>query len=465
MTLRSNSLAERDIATLVHPYTNLDKHRTDGPRMIRRGKGVRVQDDSGRWYIEGMAGLWSASLGFDEPRIVEVASRQLAELPFYHVFNHASHEPAVELAERLLGIAPKGLTKALFANSGSEANDTAVKLAWYYNNARGRQPKKKIIGRFRGYHGVTVAAASLTGQELNHKDWDLPLPGFLHTECPSFYHYAQAGESEEQFATRLAQSLEALILKEGPETVAAFIAEPVIGGGGVIVPPPTYFARIQDVLRRHDILFIADEVICGFGRTGKMFACETFDLKPDMMTVAKALSASFLPISAVLISEPIHDAMLEQSRKLGTFAHGVTYSAHPVCAAVANEVLKIYAERDIIAHVQKVSPRLQAGLRRLGDHPLISNTRGIGLIGAVEIARDKRTKEAFAPTDGVGALAQAKALEHGIIVRALRGDAIAVCPPLIINEAEIDELLAGVEGALNDVAAILQNKGQWREAA
>ena len=460
-----NSLAARDITTLVHPYTNLEKHKSEGPRIMKRGKGVRVQDDNGKWYLEGMAGLWCASLGFDEPRLVEVAAKQMAELPYYAIFNHASHQPAIELSERLLAIAPKGLTKVLYANSGSEANDSAVKMVWYYNNAIGRPQKKKIIGRFRGYHGVTVASASMTGQEINHKDWDLPLPGFLHTDCPSYFHYALPGESEEQFATRLAQNLEELILREGPETVAAFIAEPVNGGGGVIVPPATYFAKIQAVLKKYDVLFIADEVICGFGRTGNMFGCETFGIVPDMMTVAKALSASFLPISGLLMTEEIFEAIARNSDRLGTFGHGVTYAAHPVCAAVAAETLKIYEERDILGHVRSVAPRLQEGIRGLLDHPLIGNARGVGLIGAVEPVKDKATNEAFPVSEKVGQMIQQAAWERGIIVRGMRGDGIAFCPPLIINQAEIDELVAGVRGALDDVAGMLSSRGLWREAA
>jgi 4-aminobutyrate---pyruvate transaminase len=457
-----NSTAARDIETLVHPYTNLDRHRETGPRVVVRGEGIRVQDDQGRWYLEGMAGLWCASLGFVEPRIAEVAHKQLLKLGTYHVFNGASNEPAIDLSERLLALAPAHLTKVLYANSGSEANDTAIKLIWYYNNSRGRTAKKKLVGRFRGYHGVTVAAASLTGQPINHQDWDLPLPGFLHTDCPSFYHYAEAGETEDQFATRLAVNLEALIQREGPDTIAAFFAEPVNGGGGVIVPPPTYFAKIQEVLRRHDILFVADEVICGFGRTGNMFACETFDLKPDMLTCAKALSGSFLPISAVLMSEPIFEALVEQSKKLGVLGHGVTYSAHPVCAAVANEVLKIYQERDIVGHVRRVGPRLQSGLRQLAaDHPLLGNARGVGLMGAVELSRDKSAAGAFDPSVGAGALVQQLAYDRGLIVRGMRGDGIAVCPPLIITEAEIDELLGLLTDALDATALELRRRGAW----
>src|SRR4051812_38021441 len=271
---RGNSLASRDIASLVHPYTNLKAHQTQGPVVMTRGKGVYVYDDSGKEYIEGLAGLWCTSLGFNEERLVEAAAKQMRALPTYHIFAHKSHEPGIELAERLLAMAPVPMSKVFFANSGSEANDTAIKIIWYYNNARGRPHKKKILSRQRAYHGVTVASASLTGLPANHRDFDLPLPGFLHADCPHHYTQAQAGESEQAYIARLIDNFEKLILKEDPNTIAAFFAEPVMGAGGVLVPPAGYFAGIQKLLKKYDILFLADEVICGFGRTGNMFGTE-----------------------------------------------------------------------------------------------------------------------------------------------------------------------------------------------
>ena len=294
--------ARRDLSFHLHPATNLRSVQAEGPLVITRGDGVYVYDDEGKRYLEGMAGLWCASLGFSERRLAEAAYRQMCELPFYHSF--AGKVPAIstELAERLIGMAPAGMTKALFANSGSEANDTAIKLAWYVNNALGRTQKKKIISRQRAYHGVTIASASLTGLSFAHADFDLPIARILHTDCPYFYRGAQQGESEEAFAARLASSLEQLILREGPDTVAAFFAEPVMGAGGVIVPPATYFDRVQPILKKYEVLFVVDEVICGFGRTGHMFGSQTFNLQPDIMTLAKALSAGYVPISANLVS-------------------------------------------------------------------------------------------------------------------------------------------------------------------
>jgi 4-aminobutyrate--pyruvate transaminase len=450
MSLAANSAAARDIASLVHPYTNLDKHRTTGPVIMGAGQGCYVEDDNGKRYLEGMAGLWSASLGFSEPRLAAAAARQFAILPFYHTFNHRSHEPAIDLAEKLLAMAPEGLARVLFANSGSEANDAAVKLVWYYHQALGQPQKRKIISRVRAYHGVTVASASLTGLPANHQDFNLPLPDVLHTDCPSLYLYGEPGEDESAFLDRIIGNLEAMIEREGADTIAAFFAEPVMGAGGVIVPPAGYFARVQEILRRNDILFVVDEVITGFGRTGNMFGSETFDLRPDILTVAKALSASFLPISATLINHKVHDVLIDQSRKIGVFAHGHTYAGHPVAAAVALETLKIYEERDIVGHVRAMAPHFQARLHALADHPLVGEARGMGLIGAIELVADKATHAPFPASAAIPLAVQSAVFERGVIVRTIR-DAIAVCPPLIIETAEIDILFDALEGGLDAV--------------
>ena len=442
-----NSPESRDIATVLHAYTNLKTHQETGPMVIRKGKGIRVYDDSGKDYIEGMAGLWCTSLGFGEERLVEAATKQMRELPFYHVFASKTHHPAIELAERLIALAPVPMSKAFFANSGSEANDSMVKLVWYYNNALGRPEKKKIISRLKGYHGVTVAAASMTGLPANHMDFDLPIANIIHADCPHHYRFGASGESEEDFATRLAENLEKQIQEEGPETVAAFIAEPVMGAGGVIVPPKTYFEKIQPVLKKYDVLMVADEVICGFGRTGNMFGSETLNIQPDIMTMAKALSSAYLPISAVLINEKIFDAISTNSDKIGTFGHGFTYSGHPVPAAVAVETLKIYEDRDILGHVRSVMGRFQTRLRSYGDHPLVGETRGVGLVGAIELVRNKERRESFDPSHGVGAYVSAQAQDHGLIVRAM-GDSVAFSPPLIISEAEIDDMFDRFEKGL-----------------
>jgi len=458
MSVRPNSAAARDIAAHLHPYTNARRHESIGPLVITEGKGVYVYDDQGNEYIEGLAGLWCTALGFGEERLVEVAAAQMRKLPYYHAFAHKAPLPTIELADKLIEIAPVPMSKVFFANSGSEANDSVVKLVWYYNNALGRPEKKKIISRIKGYHGVTVASASLTGLPYNHRDFDLPIRNILHTSCPHHYRFGEAGESEEDFASRMADELEQMILDEGPETVAAFIGEPVMGAGGVIVPPATYWEKIQQVLTKYDVLLIADEVICGFGRTGNLFGCQTYRIEPDIMVTAKALSSAYLPISAVLINDKVYQVVADNSAKIGTFGHGFTYSGHPVAAAVALETLKIYEERDIVGHVQRVAPRLQDGLRRFADHPLVGEVRGVGLIGALELVADKATKAPFDPAGKVGLYAVERSQAHGALVRNLV-DTVAFSPPLVISEAEIDALLDRVGKALDETAAWVAQEG------
>ena len=458
MNDRPNSLHAVDKQSLVHPYTNLAVHQDVGPHVITGGEGIYVIDDEGRRYIEGLAGLFCAGLGFSEPRLVEAATRQLKTMPFYHSFAHKSTEPGIRLAEKLLSMAPVPMSKVFFAGSGSEANDTAIKLVWYYNNAMGRPEKKKIISRRKAYHGVTVATASLTGLPFNHRDFDLPIANILHTDCPHYWRFAEPGESEEDFASRLAGNLEAMILEEGPETIAAFFAEPVMVSGGVITPPKTYFEKIQAILTKYDILLVADEVICGFGRTGNMFGSQTYGMKPDMISCAKQLSAAYMPISALMINEKIADALVDQSRKIGTFSHGYTYGGHPVAAAVALEALTIYQEIDIVSHVRTVTPRFQAGIRRLAEHPLIGEARGVGLVAGLEFVRDKATKENFPPAWQVANHAGRFATERGVLTRGL-GDMVSLCPAMIITEDEIDDLMARMQLALDDTLAWARAQG------
>src|ERR1700678_804566 len=450
--------ADRDIASSIHPHTNLKLHETEGPLVISGGDGVFVRDEDGKAYLEGLAGLWCVSLGFSEKRLAEAAYRQMLKLPFYHTFAHKATDIGIELAEKLLSIAPVPMTKVFFVNSGSEANDTVVKLVWYYNNAMGRPRKKKIISRTKAYHGVTVASASLTGLANNHRDFDLPLDKILHVECPHFYRFGLPDETEEAFASRMADSLEQRILSEGADTVAAFIAEPIMGAGGVLLPPATYWEKIQAVLRKYDVLLIADEVICGFGRTGEMWGSTTYGLKPDMISCAKSLSSAYLPIGAVMLSEAIYAALVKQSEKIGVFSHGFTYSGHPVSSAVALETLKIYEADDTLSHVRRMAPRMQAGLQRFADHPLVGEVRGIGLIGALELVADKKTKTPFDPAQAVGPFLIKRAHQHGLILRAL-GDSIAFCPPLIITESEIDLMFEKFALALDDTLAMLRERG------
>ncbi|WP_135080474.1 aspartate aminotransferase family protein [Terasakiella sp. SH-1] len=452
MTKTPNSISAKDTSFHLHPYTNLKTHEEQGPLVITRGEGVRVFGEDGKDYIEGLSGLWCVSLGFNEPRLVKAAQAQMETLPFYHSFTGKVPDVTAELAEKLVQVTPQGLDRALFCNSGSEANDTAIKLVWYYNNARGKPEKKKIIARNKAYHGVTIAAGSMTGLAYAQNGFDLPASErILQTDCPHYYRYGLEGESEEDFATRMADELEKLIVAEGPETVGAMFAEPIQGAGGVIIPPKGYFEKIQAVLNKYDVLLIADEVICGFGRTGQMFGSETFNIKPDMMTLAKQMSSGYLPISALMVSDHLYQVVKERSHELGVFGHGLTYGGHPVPCAVALEVLKIYEERDILGQVNAISPYFQDRLLSYGDHPLVGEVRTTGLIGAIELSADKTTKTPFDPALGKGAALVKSCENHGLILRAMPGDCIAFCPPLISEQADLEELFKRFDQALAEI--------------
>jgi 4-aminobutyrate--pyruvate transaminase len=453
MTFMPNSSEARDIASYIHPQTNPRAHLEKGPTIVTKGDGIWIEDSDGKRVLDASAGLWCAALGFAaNERIARVAYNQMRRLGYYQTYRSHSNDPVIDLTEKLLKLAPVPMSKVLLQCSGSEANDTAIKLVWYYHHAIGKPQKKKIIGRMSGYHGNTVAAASLSGKPDMHADFGIPLPMMRHTEFPHWYRNRQDGESEEAFASRMAEALEKLILDEGPETVAAFFAEPVMGAGGAILPPRTYFQKVQAVLSKYDVLFVADEVICGFGRTGNWWGSQTYGLKPDMVSCAKALSAAFQPISALLISEKIYQAMLLEGDKQGNFAHGYTYSGHPVAAAVALETLKIYEETDIVGHVQATGPRLIAGLRKLGDHPIVGHADGVGLIAGLELVADKASRRPFPAEANIGSVMDQCARRHGLIVRVI-GNRIALSPPLIITDAEVDELLLRLHKTLDDIAA------------
>lgn len=453
-----NSIQARDIASIIHPQTNLALHETLGPVVMERGEGIHIYDDAGNRFLDAAAGLWCASLGYASERLAKVAYEQMRRMGYYHLYRHTSHATGVELAERLLKLAPVPMSKVLFQCSGSEANDTAIKLVWYYHAAIGKPGKRKIIGRHMGYHGSTSASISASGKPDMHADFGLPFPDFRHTEFPHWYRRHQEGEAEEQFASRMADELENLILREGPDTCGAFIAEPVMGAGGGIVPPRTYWEKMQAVIRKYDMLFIADEVICGFGRTGNMWGSQTYDLKPDMISSAKALSAGMQPISALLVNERVYQAMLDESRKLGSFSHGFTYAGHPVTSAVALETLKIYEEMDMLGHVRTVGPYMQKVLAGFTGHPLIGDVRGVGMMAGLEMVQDKATGAPFDPTFKLGARVDRLARKHGLIARFI-GDRIAFSPPLIITEAEVDDMAARLRSALDDAIQELAGQG------
>ena len=443
-----SNMAVRDIETVIHPYTNLARHREVGPVILNEGRGIYLYDDKGKRYIEALAGLWCTALGYGNGEIADAASAAMRKLSFTSVFGGKSHDGVIELSEKLKEISPIPASKILFGASGSEANDMQVKLTWYYNNALGRPNKKKIIARLRGYHGVTVASGSLTGLPMVHTDFDLPIKNVLHTSCPHYYRNGQDGETEEQFTSRMAQDLDDMIQREGPDTVAAFIAEPVMGAGGVVVPPRGYFAKINTVLAKYDVRFIADEVICGFGRTGNWFGTQTYGMKATSISMAKAITSAYFPMSAMTVEEDLYQAMVEESKKIGTFGHGYTYTAHPVGCAVALKTIEIYEREKIVEHVRKVAPVFLARLQKLGEHPLVGEARGVGLIGALELVADKNTKRAFDPKKSVGAACVNFLQELGLINRAM-GDSVAFCPPLIITTDEIHEMFDMVEKALD----------------
>ncbi|RWJ39846.1 MAG: aminotransferase class III-fold pyridoxal phosphate-dependent enzyme [Mesorhizobium sp.] len=444
---KNKSLKDLDKQSLIHPYTNLAAHQQSGPLVIERGDGIHVIDENGKSYIEGLAGLWSTSLGFSEPELAAAAAKQLEKLPAYHSFNGMATRPMIELADRLKDMVPISDGRVFFANSGSEINDTVVKLIWYANNILGCPEKKKIITRERSYHGVTVATASMTGLTACHDGFDLPLDRFLKCMCPDYYREGLPGESEEQFSERCADDLRTLIEREGANTIAAFYADPVIAGGGVVPPPAGYFERVQKILRENQILFVADEVICGFGRTGRVFACDTYDLRPDVITVAKALSSAYLPISAAVVAPAIWEPLITGSERYGPFAHGFTYSGHPVSAAVALRTLEIYEERSIFQHVQSVAAHFAKRIDSFAGHPMVGDVRRIGLLGGIEFSPNPATKAQFDKSLGVGAFCSQQCRNHGLIVRNI-GDIVAFCPPLIISELEIDEMFRRFETAL-----------------
>ena len=451
----AGSLAAKDLKHLLHPITNLKLLHQQGPTIHTRAKGVYLWDDQGKQYLDGLAGLWCAALGYGEKELAKTAQEQMERLNYSHLLAGKTNEPSILLAEKLKSMVPFDAGRVFYGLSGSDANDTQIKLMWYYHNAIGKPEKKKIIARIGGYHGVTIGSGSLTGLPPFHKHFDLPIAQVLHTDRPHYYRDGQAGESEAEFRDRIVANLKDLILREGADTIAAFIAEPILGAGGVIVPPFGYYEKVQKILARHDILFIDDEVICGFGRTGNPFGAQTLGIKPDTMSVAKAVSSAYLPLSAVLIPEFMYEPFVDASAEAGVFGHGFTYSGHPVCAAVALRNLELMEERDIFAHAAAVGAVFQQRLENLAAHPIVGDVRGRGLLGALELMADRDTKAAFPSAQGVGAYCAARCAAHGLITRHI-GDVMALCPPLIITTDQVDELFTKMERALDET---------WRHVA
>jgi L-2,4-diaminobutyrate transaminase len=463
----ASHLEELDRRFVLHPFTVLADHQQASPGIMVEGKGAVLRDSQGREYIDAMAGLWCANVGYGSPELAECMKSQTLKLSYYHSFSGLGTDAPAVLSEKLIKMAPARMSKVFFGNSGSDANDTQVKLVWYYNNLRGLTDKKKIISRKRGYHGVTVMSASLTGFDNLHKGFDLPLPMVRHVSAPYRLWGAEPGMSDEAFAQKLADELEQVIIDEGPETVGAFIAEPVQGAGGVIVPPQGYFTAIQKVLKKYDVLFIADEVISGFGRLGKNFGCEVFGIEPDLITIAKGITSAYVPLSGCLVSEKIWSVMVEGSAKYGAFGHGFTYSSHPIAAAVALENLALIERDCLVERAAETGAHLRQRLNEtFADHPMLGEVRGMGFVAAVEfVAKNTGKPQAFDPQLKVAARIAKKAFARGVIVRALpAADTISFSPPFVTTKAQVDRCVETVRKAADDVMDELVRERQWQAA-
>ncbi|WP_378941390.1 aminotransferase [Mesorhizobium sp. ANAO-SY3R2] len=448
-TAISNSAGIRDIAYHLHSQSNPRHHEQQDPFVVVRGDGAYVFDNKGKRYIDAMAGLWCASLGFNDKRLAAAAARQYERLGFNHTFYSRTSDVTTDLAEKLVSMTGMRDGKTYFATSGSEANETMVKFAWMYHAARGNPRKRKVISRDKGFHGSSIVAASMCGLEAMHNNFGLPLDGFIKTLCPDGYRVRRRGEDDAAFVARLVDELEQLIVREGADTIAAFIAEPVIAGGGIIPPPAGYFEAVQMVLERHDILCLDDEIVCGFGRTGNWFGHETVGMRPDMMSMAKGLTASYFPMSAVVMSRKIYEVIADS----GWLGHGFTYSGHPVGAAIALEAISIYEEMAIVEHVRRVGERLRSGLERIGaQSSIVGDVRGVGLMYGVELVADPVAGTPFDPALQVGQQFQALARENGLITRCMR-DTVGFSPPLIIGDGEVDDMLERFSATLGAIEA------------
>ena len=447
--------ADRD--HLFHPSTHMAGHaRGETPaRIIDSGEGVTVVDRDGRKSLDAFAGLYCVNVGYGRMEIAEAIAEQARKLAYYHSYAGHGNEPAIRLAEMIIARAPKNMSRVYFGLSGSDANETNMKLVWYMNNVLGRPAKKKIVSRWRGYHGSGIMTGSLTGLELFHKAFDLPREPILHTEAPFYFRREDPDQSEEAFSQFCADKLEEMILAEGPETVGAFIGEPVLGTGGIVPPPAGYWQKIQAVLQKYDVLLIADEVVTGFGRLGSMFGSDHYAMTPDIITIAKGLTSAYAPLSGSLVSGKVWAVLEQGSDELGVIGHGWTYSAHPLCAAAGIANLELIDKLGLVENAREVGAYFNAALRdALSGHPMVGDVRGEGMLAAVEFVADKAERRLFDPGLKVGPRVAAAALEQGLIARAMpHGDIIGFAPPLCLTRGEADQIVTMMTAAVEEVAA------------
>ncbi len=442
-----------DASTILHPATNADDFAKNGSRIIESGQGIYLKDSDGNQLLDAVAGLWCVNVGYGRQELAEAMSKAALDLGYYHTFTGMSNIPQIELAERLLEKVPSSLSKVFFGSGGSDGNDSLMKIVWYYNNVRGRPKKKKIISRWQAYHGTSMATASLTGLPSFHNAFDLPMHNVLHTESPDYFRFAEAGETELEFSQRRARELEEMILREGAETVAAFIAEPVLGAGGVVPPPEGYFFEIQKITKKYDILFIADEVVCGYGRLGKWFGSDVYGIEPDMMTTAKAITSGYFPFSASFVSTEIWEVIKQGSVKFGNFAHGYTYAGHPVGAAVAMANLDIIERENLVDNAAHTGSYFHQELnKRFANDNFVAEVRGQGMIAAVQLVQDKDSKTLFDKSVKIAPKVTQECYRQGLIARPLPSiDSIAFSPPLICNSNDIDSIVDMFETSVRAV--------------
>ena len=454
------SLEQMDVDTTLHAFTPIIEHEKTGPHIITGGDGIYVTDNKGDTYIDSMASLFCVNVGYGRSEIGDAIAEQARSFAYFHTMAGHANEQQIRLSDRLMDLLPDSMSRILYASSGSEANDANVKLAWMYQHCRGKPEKRKMIARRMGYHGVTGIATCLSGLELMHEPFGLPLPGFLHTEKGHYFWEGRPGESEREFSRRMASELEEMILREGPETVCGFISEPVMGAAACVTPPEGYFEEIQAVLKRHDVLFIADEVITGFGRLGAWFATDKYALEPDLMTLSKGITSAYIPLSASVIAENVWEVLHEGAKNIPIFAHGHTASAHPIACAAANANLALMEQEDMVGNAARVGAYFKQQLEeRVGDHPLMGEIRGDGLMIAIELVANKETKEELNLEWDCSHRLFDLCLEEKLITRGFFGhNSTSFAPPLTITRDQVDDLIGRFSRGLDKLTVDLKKE-------